>query len=228
MYDYMTGSFINNVNDDWTEHFETTYYIKYNIEKALYSLNKISDKRPNINEFSNRCTYYHFYIDSLVDAIGNIKNRFSFNNRKSIDNERVKRNIKEYNFGMINSDNEIINTNYKSLNKEVRNFMQHIDEKDEALIRDNIYFGTFNVIYKGMNLNVKNDLLNPLKKQNNLLNLIDKTYVVYSENGKNKFGKAKYKELRINLIDLENELLKLKKVNDNIYSYLTDKIFCED
>ena len=223
MYDYETGAFTNNVKDNWKEHFETTYYIKYNIEKALFALNKILEKKPNLNEFSNRCTYYHFYIDSLIDAMGSIWNRFSFNNRSGIDDKRVNRNIKEYNFGKLDSNNQFINVNYKSFNKKIRNFVQHIDEKDEILMKNNLYFGTFNVIYKGMNPSIKKDLLNPLKKQNNILNLIDKTYIVYSPEQKD--GKVKYIELKINLNDLNIDLLNLKKTNDTIFSYLNDSIF---
>lgn len=31
-----------NTNENWSEHFETTNYLKYNLEKALYSLNNIN------------------------------------------------------------------------------------------------------------------------------------------------------------------------------------------
>ena len=74
-----------------------------------------------------------------------------------------------------------------------------------------------------MNPSIKKDLLNPLKKQNNILNLIDKTYIVYSPEQKD--GKVKYIELKINLNDLNIDLLNLKKTNDTIFSYLNDSIF---
>lgn len=221
MYDYETGAFIGTVNDDWTEHFETTYYIRYNLEKALYSLNKIFDEHPNFKDFSNSPTYYHFYIDSLVEAVGKIYKRFHFNNRSSIDNERVKRNISEYNYGILNDKNNFTEINYKNLNINVRNFVEHIDEKDEFLMKDNLFYGTFNVIFEEMDSKIKNDLLNEEKKQNNLLNLIDKTYRVYSQYDTNASGKRKYKFYQINLVELKNELLKMKAINDKIHSYLS-------
>ena len=157
-----------------------------------------------------------------MDAIGQIRNRFSFND---IDHERIKRNIEEYNFGIINSKKEYIKVNYKQINKKTRNFVMHVDKKDECLIKDKIYYGTFNVIYKGMNLNTKKDLLNPLKKQNNLLNLINKTYTVYSHYDKTNSGKNKYRDYEINLLELKKDLLKLKETNDKIYRHLNDKLF---
>lgn len=41
MYDPKTEAWVQSATDNFNEHFEITYYLKYNIEKALYSLNKI-------------------------------------------------------------------------------------------------------------------------------------------------------------------------------------------
>ena len=40
MYNYELGTWTEYDTDDFKEHFETTYYLKYNIEKAIYSLDK--------------------------------------------------------------------------------------------------------------------------------------------------------------------------------------------
>ena len=41
MFNPNNQEWTENTNEYWSEHFETTYYLKYNLEKALYSLNKI-------------------------------------------------------------------------------------------------------------------------------------------------------------------------------------------
>ena len=93
MYNYELGTWTEYDTDDFKEHFETTYYLKYNIEKAIYSLDKIMESRIDYSEFSNRCTYYHFYIDNLFNSIGHIRRRFY---DTAIKAERIERKRKEY------------------------------------------------------------------------------------------------------------------------------------
>ncbi|MBE5820079.1 MAG: hypothetical protein E7310_04645 [Clostridiales bacterium] len=216
MYNPKTGAWSENANDDFNEHFETTYYLKYNIEKAIYSLDKIMKRKIDYSEFSNRCVYYHFYIDNLLNSLGHIRRRF-FNN--NVEQERIERNRKEYNYILINEHGKSI-CNYPIIgDNNIRNFIEHIDEKDEVLMNIGIYYGSFNVIYKGMNQRLKIELLNNEKKQNNLLNLLTKEYKILTvEDGI-------VKEYKLNLIELEQELKELKKINDKIWSFLTDNIF---
>lgn len=216
MYDPQTGAWTDNANDDFTEHFETTYYLKYNIEKALYSIEMLLKTKINYSDFSNRCVYYHFHIDNILNAIGHIRRRF-FNNK--INKERIERNKKEYNYVFIDSNGK---KKYKYPiigNNEIRNFIEHIDEKDEELIKRKIYNGSFNVIYKGMNIRMKKELLDDKRKQNNLLNLITKEYKILTIDSKND----QIKEHTINLIELKKELEEIKKINDKIWFYMTDK-----
>lgn len=220
MFNPNNQEWTENTNEYWSEHFETTYYLKYNLEKALYSLNKILITKIDYTDFSNRCTYYHFYIDNLTNALGHISKRFNYNSRITIDNTRVDRNKYEYNYetnGICNFPN--VN------NKQIRNFIEHIDEKDEDLIKSGKYYGTFNVIYKGMNPEMKKDLLNNEKKQNNILNLINKTYNVYYIKEITSTGIIKTRESSIKLLELKNELEILKKINDKIWYYLNTKFF---
>lgn len=220
MFNHNNQEWTENTNEYWSEHFETTYYLKYNLEKALYSLNKILITKIDYTDFSNRCTYYHFYIDNLTNALGHISKRFNYNSRITIDNTRVDRNKYEYNYetnGICNFPN--VN------NKQIRNFIEHIDEKDEDLIKSGKYYGTFNVIYKGMNPEMKKDLLNNEKKQNNILNLINKTYNVYYIKEITSTGIIKTRESSIKLLELKNELEILKKINDKIWYYLNTKFF---
>lgn len=216
MYNPKTGAWSENANDDFNEHFETTYYLKYNIEKAIYSLDKIMKRKIDYSEFSNRCVYYHFYIDNLLNSLGHIRRRF-FNN--NVEQERIERNRKEYNYILINEHGKSI-CNYPIIgDNNIRNFIEHIDEKDEVLMNIGIYYGSFNVIYKGMNQRLKIELLNNEKKQNNLLNLLTKEYKILTvENGT-------VKEYKLNLVELEEELKELKKINDKIWDFLTNNIF---
>ena len=220
MYNPNTGVWIENAKDDFTEHFETTYYLKYNIEKAIYSLEKIMKVKIDFSEFSNRCVYYHFYVDNLLNAIGHIRRRF-FNNKAN--QERIERNKKEYNYIFINEQGKKI-YNYPIIgDNSIRNFIEHIDEKDEMLMKMGVYNGSFNVIYKGMNQQIKKDLLNSEKKQNNLLNLLSKEYKILTINNNNNV----VREYKLDLIELNNELKRLKKINDKIWSFLTDNLFCK-
>jgi len=215
MYEPNSGCWIQSSGENFTEHFETTYYLKYNIEKALYSLNKILQLQIDYSEFSNRCVYYHFYIDNLLNSIAHIRRRF-FNNK--VDVERIERNRKEYNYGVIDENNEMY-CNYPTIaNYEIRNFIEHIDEKDEALMKMGAYNGSFNVIYKGMNPQLKKELLNDKRKQNNLLNLLTKEYKILMIKEDNII-----QEYKINLLELKIELEKLKEINEKIWMFLTDK-----
>lgn len=218
MYDPKLGTWIENAKDDFTEHFETTYYLKYNIEKALYSLGKIMEATINYSEFSNRCVYYHFYIDNVLNSIGHIRRRFVNNN---VNSDRIERNKKEYDYNSIDSNGNLI-CNYPIIgNNEIRNFIEHIDEKDEKLMKMGLYNGSFNVIYKGMKQQIKQGLLNNEKKQNNLLNLLSKEYKILTVDNKSNI----VKEYKLDLIRLNDELERLKKINDAIWSFLTDNLF---
>ena len=52
-----------------------------------------------------------------------------------------------------------------------------IDEKDEKLMDKGMYYGSFNVIYKGMNQQMKIELLNNKNKQNSNIQI---TVFIYS------------------------------------------------
>lgn len=215
MYYPELGTWIENEKDDFTEHFETTYYLKYNIEKALYSLAKIMKPKIDYSGFPNRCVYYHFYIDNVLNSVGHIRRRF-FNS--NVNSDRIERNKKEYAYNSIDNNGNLI-CNYPIISdKEIRNFIEHIDERDEMLMKNGLYNGTFNVIYKGMNQQTKKDLLNDEKRQNNLLNLLSKEYKILTVNDKDD----NVNEFKLDLTGLNAELEKLKKINDTIWSFLTD------
>lgn len=214
MYNPNSGGWRENGADNFIEHFETTYYLKYNIEKALYSLSKIMESEINYSEFSNICVYYHFYIDNVLNAIGHIRRRF-YNNA---DSERIERNRKEYNYNSTDKEGNLT-LNYPIIGSNtIRNFIEHIDEKDEKLMKNKLYNGCFNVIYEGMNKEMKEELLNNEKKQNNLLNVLTKEYNILNI----EKDTGDIKEYKLNLVELKRELENLKKINAKIWDFLTD------
>ena len=146
----------------------------------------------------------------MFNAIGHIRRRFFNNNANQ---ERIERDKKEYNYILINDQGKEI-YNYPIIgDNSIRNFIEHIDEKDEKLMDIGMYYGSFNVIYKGMNL------LNDKNKQNNLLNLLTKEHKILTVQDK------KIKEYKLDLVGLKKELEKMKLINDKICSYLTYQIF---
>ena len=192
MYNTKLNIWEENGKNNSLEHFETTYYLKYNIERALYSLEKILKSEIDCDGFSNRCVYYHFYIDNLLNSVGHIRRRF-FNNNVTLD--KIERNRKEYDYNSID-EYGVMTCKYPIINgNEIRNFVEHIDEKDEILMNMGLYNGCFNVIYEGMDEQLKKALLSNERRQNNLLNLLTKEYSILTVN-KNRFCRRLYFELR--------------------------------
>lgn len=192
MYNTKLNIWEENGKNNSLEHFETTYYLKYNIEKALYSLEKILKSEIDCDGFSNRCVYYHFYIDNLLNSVGHIRRRF-FNNNVTL--AKIERNRKEYDYNSID-EYGVMTCKYPIINgNEIRNFVEHIDEKDEILMNMGLYNGCFNVIYEGMDEQLKKALLSNERRQNNLLNLLTKEYSILTVN-KNRFCRRLYFELR--------------------------------
>lgn len=108
---------------------------------------------------------------------------------------------------------------YKVLqNNKIRNFIQHINEKDEILINDNLYHGTFNLIYQHMNQKTRNELLNIKKPQNNFLNLCDKTYTIYYVD--NKTGKKEI--IIVDLKELYKDIESINIISNKIWNYITN------
>ena len=102
--------------------------------------------------------------------------------------------------------------------KSFRNFIEHIDERDERLVDSNNYFGTFNMIFSGMDMNTRKDLLKTDKPQNNLLNLEDMSYTIFESNG----GAVSQKT--ISILQLETELRDINEISNKLWSFLTDSV----
>lgn len=212
MYDYKSGAYIYSEKKFENENIyqmENWYYIKYNTKKALYALDKLFD---NYNgEIQEKCFYYHVYLDLLFEAIGMIINRFNPQKKKGNIVLQAENNCIEYDFSK---------EKYPLLNdKKFRNFIEHIDEKDETLSDNKLFFGMFNLIYPDMDTKLKKELLDAKKQQNNLLNLENMTYTIL-----NSYNN-KIKKKTIDLNELKKELIEINRISEDIWYYLTEGFF---
>ena len=209
MYD-SNGAYIEVADDLYGLYqFDNIYYIKYYCKKALFAIEKMYED-ININNISEAAFYYHVYIDMLCDAVGLINDRFIEKKHCSDElKESIKINRKNYSFS---------EEKYKLLSdKDFRNFIEHINERSNKLIKNRKYYGTFNFVHSKMGKETIANILDDKKKQNNVLNLIDKTYrIVYVEKNTNKI---ETKEISID--ELKKELISIYKISEKIWDYLT-------
>lgn len=211
MYNYKTKSY------SWSkEKFkgekiyskESVYYLRYNSQKALYAMNQLMKEYSGT--LQEKCFYYHVYLDLLFEAVGMIINRFKPHRKQGNIFLQSKNNCEEYGYNQ---------ANYPLLNdKSFRNFIEHIDERAEFLIDSGKFFGTFNVIFEGMDINIEKELLNDNKKQNNLLNLKNKTYTILDvEKNQNVYNVV---EKNIDLIKLKDEIKRINEISNMIYKLI--------
>ena len=206
-----TNSIMDYLGDSNIYHFDDTYYIRYYSKKALFALEKIYED-INLSNLEEASFYYHIYVDLLFDAVGLINDRFVFKNRNYSEEleKNINRNIIEYDF---TSDN------YPLLSdKGFRNFIEHINERSELLIKNKKYYGTFNFVHESMKKELCEELLSEDKPQNNILNLINKTYNIIDENEGVLIKKS------ISLEELKKELIIINKHSNNIWNYINNMI----
>ncbi len=214
MYDPKTGTFYygdTEFGKIGLLQFESAYYLNFNAQKALYAIEQLK-KQYEGTSLSDKCFHYHIYIDLLFQAVGLIYNRFVRTNDAPADVLKLQQlNCQQYEF------NEI---NYPLLhNKAFRNFIEHIDERDERLAERNSFFGTFNMIFDGMDTSIRQGLLRNDKPQNNLLNLEEMSYTILESKNDNLIQNT------ISIIELENELNRILATSARIWDYLTNGRF---
>lgn len=165
---------------------EAVYYIRHHIVSAIISLNNIKTESPCVAEFLNVPQYYHYYCDHLLFSIGQIGSRFIETSRMSyFQRSLVHANRKLFNFR---------EGKYKNLsNKEARNIIEHIDERDMVVIEDNSGVGGFNVILSSGEKEIE-DLRRRRDTHIYTLDLVEKKLLLF--NTKNK------KEIDIELDDV--------------------------
>lgn len=212
MYDPKTGAFYFGDTESGRIGLlqrESAYYIKFNSAKAMYAFKKLKSEFCGTTE--EKCFYYHVYLDLLFEATGLVSSRFI---RKNNVNANVKQMI-EYN----RQQYEFDESNYPLLNNRFfRNFIEHIDEKDEKLVEKEGFFGTFNLIFPGMDEETRKELLRKDKPQNNLLNIEDMTYTIL------RVQNNALMPNRICLNQLENELRQINIIAESIWSHLSSPL----
>ena len=121
---------------------------------------------------------------------------------------QVENNIKEYQYN---------HNDYPTLDgiSVVRNFLEHLDERGERLIKNGLFQGTFNVVFSEMNNKEKSEYRDNPKLKMNLLDLELMTYTVYNDDVSSD------EEMTIDLNELKNELERIYKTSLIIWDYMT-------
>lgn len=184
-----------------TYRFAHNYYIKFNAEKALFALDQLDQLATSAQPDCTRC---HIYSDLLLDGCGMVRKFFVTGNKNVRDEheEQVTENryVYEYDEGK-----------YPAISScEFRNFIEHIEERTDRLIAGDSFFGTFNVIYPGMDDELRRDLTDIDRLQNNTLDLESMTYRIVDRPGE--------PACELDLNELRQELCLILKRADIVWS----------
>lgn len=211
MYDPKSGGYYYPTQEQFDNEdkyrFESTYYIRYNAKRALYAMSKLKDQANEENPDVFIC---HVYLDMLLEASGAVRRRFCTDG--DLSNERLQQylnNCKEYEYD--DSAFPVLCRIYT-----VRNSVEHIDERDDRLIENDSFYGTFNAIHSCMEQEMVDGLTDSSKPQNNLLDIDSMTFTTFVRKG----GKHLARE-SISLTKLEQELTRIHERAELIWSYIT-------
>lgn len=185
-----------NTPDDAYEA-ETSYYLHFQLVSALISLDHIYNcKYSDSDLFESKAQYYHYYTDHLLYSLGQIAERFrESNNPNSTNDYFVRRSANRINYGFDKNNYPILS------NKAFRNTIEHIDEHNIEVIKKHDAVGGFNTIDENTPEERKDTLRNKRNNHTYTLDLLLKRLYIEREDT----------PLTMNLDDLKNELLDLKK-----------------
>jgi len=174
-------------NDESPYEAESAYYLNFHILSALVSIEHLSCFEPS-ELWENKCQYYHYYTDHLLFCIGQIANRFVIGNSNGLRLERKTKNRDNYRF---------TDEKYPILsNKDARNVIEHIDERNQQIIMSRNGVGGFNLI----DAETPSELVTTLREKTDLhpytLDLIKNELLIRSKDS----------DLVINIDDLKSEL----------------------
>ena len=150
---------------DYSYEKITTYHLRYLISSALLSINKIISAN-NVDEFENEIYYYRFFVDHLMDCIGIISDCFN----KS---QKHRDRLNCINYCYTKEKYPLISS------KELRNIVEHIDDRTIRTIDNLGGVGGFCVIGVDSNDMAKDIEENPwyypyyLDKRNNELHFYE-------------------------------------------------------
>ena len=184
-------------NADYNREVFVNYQLNYLVETALFSLNHILNDNSNDLGFDNKIHYYRFFVDHLLMCLGQI-NDYLVPKRQTNDAISLNRNL----YGFTESEFPIIS------NKNPRNLVEHLGERNNITINNNSGVGGFNVLFPDSDTELVESINNnpelypyTLDKESNR--------ILFSDNrGRVKGGVENYS---VNLISLNNELSELKK-----------------
>lgn len=211
MYDPNSGAYYFLANERFANEgkyrFESTYYIRYNAKKALYAFEMLQKQATAASPDIFLC---HIYLDLLLDASGMLRRWFNDSDRRLSDERKQQTQINR-------TEYEYDENAYPALSSihKVRNFAEHINEKDDQLIGDSLYNGTFNVIYEDMDPTIRAGLNDSSKPQNNVLDLESMVYIALIRENGNAVEK------RVNLRSLEDEIRRIHERAELIWTHLT-------
>lgn len=199
-YGYGNDAFSN----EQSYRFEATYYIKYNAEKALFALSHL---KTGLEENNKDCFYYHVYLDLFLNASGAVAKRFFV---KKVYSDEIKAQIHNNQLEYAYTSEQFPATQkvYK-----FRNYIEHIDDRGDALIRNGKFQGTFNVVFPNMSDDEKEEYLGNTNLRCNLLDLEKMEYHTY-DNGEDDIQ-------TINLNTLAEEIERILKTAEKIWDFLT-------
>lgn len=191
----VSGVYIKNSETPYEA--ESCYYLDFQITSALFSIDRLFSEPVEHPLFRNKCQYYHYYTDHLIYTLGQISSRFVITPKdKGINLERKQANVQ--NFGFSDDTFPILS------DRDVRNTIEHIDEHNQSIIKENKGVGGFNMIdSKTSEESVAFFRNNRLTHPYTLDLLAHEILVVRKGNN-----------VEINLDDLKEELLQLKRKVD--------------
>lgn len=199
----MPGVYIGEVEEKSYE-IATTYQLSYYVSSALITLDLIRDPDEDmLGRFSCVARYYRYYVDHLFYLLGQISNRFV----KKESDDRIERNRRNYQFS---------EETFKIISdKDPRNLIEHLDERNFEIANAYGGVGGFNVVRVGSSPAVVESVTKNRNHYPYTLNLIENKVMFYDLRADGKIH-----IYDVDLQDLEAELLMLQKNIEDFKSFL--------
>ena len=192
--------------------FNEMHFIRYYINAALYAIEELHKHSKN-KSFLSEIEYCHFYIDCILNYIGNISNRFDLSEESTNDDISCTNDINNSIKDRRKINTKILEFNEQDYpilsNKCPRNFNVHADEKNFNAIGEYGSISFFNVIFNDNDKGIIETLNNEKKYFFCILDLRD--HIIHI----NGYCKGDKKAQKINIDKLKDELKRLKnQIND--------------
>lgn len=184
----------------------TTYQLGFYISSALISLDYIfCPLKDMVDKHANEPQYYRYYVDNLFYYLGLINERFVVKNGgrdedvREKKQERIEANRKNYHF--TEEDYPIL------ANKDPRNIIEHLDERNVKTIIQNLGAGGFNVISSKSDPDMVKSINEHREYYPYNLDLVNNKVMFYNVQA----SPNKAVEFEIDLNGLKDELERLKE-----------------